>query len=288
MKTNYGGSDTPAQLSNGAYYASTLFDRHDVPPRAERSRLVTEVLGLEYRAAHRRVRGEIPWTFEELAKLAAHYGETLDEVFQAACAKVTESGTFIAGSLRLACKFQIGVEIKNTESLDDLVVQRQNNAWVVIPNTGSTAPPYFSVKQVWLDTQTPSSPRIAVLDDESDLTESVCTYLRQTGCRADPFHTVKSLEQAAASGHYDAYLLDWLIGQDNVAALITTLRQSDTRSVIAVLTGQAEAGSRITADIAQALSNYDVEFFQKPMPLAILSTKLMRLLEAAKVRRQAQ
>src|SRR5580765_7412825 len=71
------------QLPEGAYYAKTIFDRHGVAS-SDRSRLVERVLTLAYSAAHRRVRGQTPWTFEEMSELAKHFGETLDEVFVAA------------------------------------------------------------------------------------------------------------------------------------------------------------------------------------------------------------
>jgi CheY-like chemotaxis protein len=280
-------------LTHGAHYANTLFNRHHVAPRAERTRLVAGVLGLEYRAAHRRVRGEIPWTFEELAQLAAHFGESLQQVFSAAegvgikaradefaPAGLGESGTLVAGGLRLNCQFDLGAQVTPTPHA--LVAHRQAGGWVVAVGTASDMAPCFAVTRIWLDPQLPTCPKVAVLDDDRDFTDSVCAYLRQAGYVAEPFHTVAELSTAAAAEHHDAYLLDWLVGADNVAQLIASLRASPARSVIAVLTGQAESGPTVTADIAEALATHDVEFFQKPMPLAILTSKLMRLLEAAK------
>jgi CheY-like chemotaxis protein len=271
---------TEAPLTNGAYYAATLFDRHGVAVRAERTRLVQTVLDLEYRAAHRRVRGEFPFTIEELAKLAGHFGETLNELFATAAAASADSGTFVCGSLRVACKFWPGPVIEQPAP-NSLVAYRQGWEWVISPASESSGSPLHAVKQVLLDAQGKSRQRIAVLDDDRDITDSVCQYLKRLGYQADPFHSVDALAKAALERAYDAYVLDWLVGKDNVGELIGALRADAPGSVMAVLTGQAESG-RAAGAIAEALASYDVLFFQKPVPLPILVAQITRRLAGGK------
>ena len=55
IRTETAGADR--QLTGGAFYAKTVFDRNGVAI-SERSRLVERILNLAYSAAHRRVRGQ--------------------------------------------------------------------------------------------------------------------------------------------------------------------------------------------------------------------------------------
>lgn len=268
--------ETAPSSNSGAFYVNNVFERHSVPQRGERTRLVQEVLGLEYRAAHRRVRGEAPFTFEEVAKIAGHFGETLPEVFAAALSTAGDPATFLCGSLRLACRFTPGSTIEKPAP-GVLVAFKQGTDWLVAPASEALGSPMYEVRQVTLEAKASQGQRVAVLDDDVDITDSVCQYLRRAGFAADPFHSVEELSAAAAKTPFDAYVLDWLVGPVNVGQLIGDLQRSAHPSVVAVLTGQAESGS--APAIAEALATYDVLYFQKPVPLAILTAQLARSLQ---------
>jgi len=267
--------------NSGAFYANSIFDRHSVPLRGDRTRLVQQVLGLEYRAAHRRVRGEAPFTFEEMAKLAGHFGETLPDVFSAALARSGETGTFLSASLRLACRFTLG-RVVEKPAPGALVATKQGVEWIVTPGADAVGAPVYEARQVTLESKPSQGQRVAVLDDDADITDSVCQYLRRSGFTAEPFHSVPELSAAAAKAPFDAYVLDWLVGPVNVSQLISDLQHADEPSVVAVLTGQVDSGVAIASDIAEALATYDVLYFQKPVHLAILTAQLVRSLQALK------
>lgn len=272
--------DEAAPNSNsGAFYANNIFDRHSVPLRGDRTRLIQQVLGLEYRAAHRRVRGEAPFTFEEMAKLAAYFNETLPEVFAAALARSGEAGVFLVGSIRLACRFTRG-PVAEKPSPTSLVAFRQGVEWLVTTAADAVSAPVYEVSHVTLESKSNQGQRVAVLDDDVDITDSVCQYLRRAGFTAEPFHSVAGLSAAAAKAPFDAYVLDWLVGPVNVSQLIGDLQNANVPSVVAVLTGQAESGLAVASEIAEALATYNVLYFQKPVPLAILTAQLSRSLQA--------
>ena len=94
----------------GVFYANSLFDRHGIPMQ-DRSRLAEKVLKLAYSAAHRRMRGEKSLTFREMAILASHFGETLDQVFAAALDAASVDATMVIAGERLACQMWVGEPI---------------------------------------------------------------------------------------------------------------------------------------------------------------------------------
>ncbi|MGY4831807.1 helix-turn-helix domain-containing protein (plasmid) [Sphaerotilaceae bacterium SBD11-9] len=269
-------SSEQPQFALGAYYARTLFDRHGVASR-ERSRLVERVLGIAYSAAHRRVKGSAPLTFEELNILAAHFGETLADVFSAAASADAKTATFLSGSLAVRCKVWLGDEEPNPKR-GDLIAAMEHGELVVTHAGKQTPRPVYSVRQVLLTTHSPK--RVAVLDDDADITDSVCDYLRRSGFIAEPYYNLADLAASARKRPFDAYVLDWLLGETNVSELIAELRAGPggADKPIAVLTGQAESEPGIASDIADALATHKVLFFQKPITSAVIAQTLARLM----------
>lgn len=270
--------ESEPQLVHGAYYAKTLFDRHEVPNRS-RTELVRKLLKLSYSPAHRRVRGLEPWTFEELETVAANFGETVQSVVVAAANQDAEHGTFLVGGLRARCKFSIGFELQSPRA-GTLVAVRSDDGWLVTTwvDELKSEDKVFQVREVSIEASV-AGRRIAVLDDDVDITDSLCDYLRSFGFVAEPFSSIADLEAARDSG-FDAFILDWLIGTTTVRNLIAKIRKDDPHCPIAVLTGQSESGPGMS-DIAETLATQSVLFFEKPIRSAILTATLAKLLGIA-------
>lgn len=264
-------------LGGGAFYAQTVFDRHGVP-HSERSRLVERILELAYSAAHRRVRGKASWTIEELESLAAHFGETLDEVFIAAAKMRADSATLVAGDLRLKCQLWIGAETKRPLQ-GGLVATREGLRWTVVAASEDIAGPMYEVRQLLMEPNATYGSRIAVLDDEPAVTESLCSFLRQAGFRADAFHAIDALQQASAALPYDGYVLDWVVGDQTVGALVERVRATDAQCPIAIFTGKNERGD-VVSDIADMMARHDVRYFSKPLDPPMITAVMRRLIAA--------
>ena len=71
-----------------------LMERHGLP-RYGQSAWLADALGLSYSQAHRRMTGASPWTLEELAKVAALFGESLADVVA-----VTQTGAAVPGTIQ--------------------------------------------------------------------------------------------------------------------------------------------------------------------------------------------
>ena len=272
-----GASGAVRQMSEGAYYAKTVFDRHGIA-MSERSKLVERILGLAYSAAHRRVKGQSPWTVEDLGVLARHFGETLDKVFIAAAKSRAHSATLIAGDLRLKCQLWLGREVSGARE-GELVAVKDGARWAVVSTIEGRDGPFFDVDQLLLETNAVSGSRVAVLDDQESITEPLCLFLTRAGFKADAYHSIRTLKASLSTLSYDAYVLDWVIGDETVRDLVEWLRESDPDVPIAILTGKANEPGDVVTDIANMVARYDnLSYHTKPLDPHIIPATLSRAL----------
>ncbi len=277
-KKSRGATKGPVeQLGGGAFYAQTVLDRHAVP-LTERSRLVLRIFGLAYSAAHRRVRGQASWTIEELEVLASHFGETLDQMFIAAAKMRADSATLVAGELRLKCQLWLGAQTLSPAQ-GELVATREGQRWTVVAASEQLAGPLYEVRQLLMEPNAIYGSRVAVLDDEASITESLCAFLRQAGFRADAFHGIEALRKAAAAHPYEGYVLDWIVGDTTVGKLVELLRATDAQCPIAIFAGKNERGDGV-AEIADLVAKHDVRYFSKPLDPQMIVAVLTRLVAA--------
>lgn len=271
-------SGSERQLTGGAYYAKTIFDRYGIAT-SQRARLVEKIFDIAYGSAHRRVQGKSSWTVEDLDALAGHFGESLDDLFVAAAKTRAESATFISGDLRLKCQLWLGAELARPTD-GALVAVKDGPRWMVVPGTGDLEGPAFGIRQLLLETDAVVGSRIAVLDDQPSITDSLCVFLTQAGFKADAYHAIPALVDALATHSYDAYVLDWVVGDETVGNLVETLRSTDSHCPIAILTGRANDSGNAVTDIAELVAKHDVRYFSKPLDPKMITAVLSRLIAA--------
>lgn len=265
-----------ADRSLAAKVVQMLFDRQKVPDR-KRSRAVEEVLGISYQAAHRRVSGDGPWSLDELEQLAAHYGESLANLFQSLHLQGAVDATFVAGMFRYPCKAWLG-EPTDPSNPTALVARQEGLDWIVTP-AGDLPAPNWSVRTVTLESRPAKRFRIAIVDDEMESVEGACAYLTEVGFEAHPFVSFSAMRDAMTTIHFDAYILDWLVGPETALQTIATLRASDFLGPIGVLTGQIQTGRVQPSDVASAIKEYGVAVpFEKPLRAPILEAWLHQAL----------
>jgi DNA-binding NtrC family response regulator len=126
----------------------------------------------------------------------------------------------------------------------------------------------------------PESKRIAVLDDDQDLTDSICAHLQDSSYEARPYYRTADLQTNLASMRHDGYVIDWIVGEGSTAGLIATIREQDKAVPIVVLTAEVLTGLVQESEIADAVARYDFVFAEKPVRMAILSASLARAFAA--------
>jgi ActR/RegA family two-component response regulator len=256
-----------------------LMERHGLP-KYRQSAWLADATGLSYSQAHRRMTGASPWSLEDLAQVAKLFGETLADVVAAAQAAASVPGTLKVGATGLPCQLWLG-EVVEAPSANSVVAVKTSAGWSAVPASEATEGVVYRIERLEAKPASAARKVIAVLDDDQDLTNSICAHFEESGYEARPFYRTPDLLASAAAQRYDGYVIDWIVGEQSTLKLIGALREQDARCPILVLTAQVLSGVVAEADIADAVKRYDLVFSEKPVRTSILTATLSRALAAA-------
>jgi len=92
---------------------------------------------------------------------------------------------------------------------------------------------------------------------------------------ARPFYRSDDLRKAAEQQRFDAFVVDWIVGDKNAQDLLALLRHRNATAPIIVLTGQQLMGPD-EDDLAHAVMTLGLVFGEKPVRMSILSATLAR------------
>jgi ActR/RegA family two-component response regulator len=277
LQTDGPVAEAPASLAVACVRA--LMERHGLP-RYRQSAWLADAMGLSYSQAHRRMNGASPWTLEDLVKVAALFGESLADVISIGQPGDAVAGTMSIGSAQVPCRMWLGDPV-DTPDANGVVAVRTSSGWCAVPASEAAGDVVYKIERLEARPASAAHKVIAVLDDDQDLTNSICAHLKSSGYDARPFYKIPDLLASAAAQSYDGYIVDWIVGETSVLKLIAALRGKDAKSPIVVLTAQVLAGVVEEADIAEAVKRYDLTFSEKPVRTSILEATLTRALAAA-------
>jgi len=253
-----------------------LMERHGLP-KYRQSAWLADAMGLSYSQAHRRMTGASPWTLEDLAKVAELFGETLADVLAATQPGAAVPGTMNVGPTAMRCRIWLGDQV-DRQSAGAVVAIRTSAGWSAIPASEATDEVVYRIEKIEARPTEAARKVIAVLDDDEDLTNSICAHFDASGYDARPFYKIADLLASAAAQKYDGYVIDWIVGDTSVLKLVAALRENDPQAPIVVLTGQVLTGVVEEVDIADAVKRYGLTFSEKPVRSAILEASLARAL----------
>jgi ActR/RegA family two-component response regulator len=275
-----GDGDAPVAESLAVRCVRSLLERHGLP-RYRQSPWLAEALGLSYSQAHRRMNGASPWTLEDLQKVAGLLGESLAQIVAFERERGFVEGDMTIGGTHLSCRFWLGEPLVDPEPTT-LVAVEAGSGWTALL-AGEAG--HRAAHRIVRFEATPTGAgrqRIAVLDDDVDLTDSICAHFDASGYDARPFYRTADLLASAAVERYNGFVIDWIVGETSTLALIATLRERDAAAPIVVLTGQVSLGTVDEADIAAAVKTYGLAFSEKPVRMSILSATLALAVSAAR------
>ena len=268
------GDDAP---SLSVRCVRALMERHGVPKYRQSAWLATSI-GLSYAQAHRRMSGAAAWTLEELERVGALFGESLIEVVSLGEARGSVPATMRLGTASVPCDLWIGEVVEHPKP-DSIVAVKTSSGWAAVCASEATDASTYSVERIHAKPRALARTVIAVLDDDRDLTNSICAHLQDSGYEARPYYRTADLQSALDSRH-DGYVIDWIVGESSTAQLIASIRSRDPAAPIVVLTAQVLAGVVQESEIADAVARYDFVFAEKPVRMAILSASLARAFAA--------
>ncbi|EMB2737713.1 histidine kinase [Serratia marcescens] len=214
-----------------------LFLHYGIGKR-QHARELSRILDLSFSHAHRKLKGQSPWTLEQINSVAAALGETpaaiadLSAEHETPEPNMARDAIFVVAGVAIPCVGHIG----DDERLS-----------------------------------------IAVLDDSHQAADELAKYLGGCGFNAVAFYDVDSFCQALQQSLFDGYVVDWLIGEETADRCIATIRASDNPDApVLVLTGELGTDRR-ESEIAQAMREYDVLGpYEKPVRLHVIEAALQR------------
>jgi len=257
-----------------AQLVHALFDRHGIE-KHKRSRLVESILGLSYNAAHRRVKGSETWTFEQLDRVAQHFGETIEQLFSAHEWAKSIRATLTVGAFNAPCQALL-LGPTNPDQPSQFVAYQDGAAeagWIVTPST-DVGRPTRAVSKILLTSHDERRRSVAILDDAVDIAEGLASFFNASGYDATAFVSAHELQEAMRVRRFDAYIIDWLIGDTTARGILADIRGADQHCPVAVLTGQARSGRADVADVAAAMQLYGAHYFEKPLRAPIIAVWL--------------
>lgn len=251
-----------------------LMERHGLP-KYRQSAWLADATGLSYSQAHRRMTGASTWSLEDIARVAELFGESLADVVSLAAPRTSVPGTMRMGTTTLPVQLWIGdaVDKPNPESV---VAVQTSSGWTALVAGEATEGALYRIDRLEARPTLTARRVVAVLDDDRDLTNSICAHFESSGYDARPFFTIAELHSAINARRFDAYVVDWIVGETSALKLIAAIRTKDATCPIVVLTAQVMTGVVDEADIAEAVKRFDLVFHEKPVRTSILAATLGR------------
>jgi CheY-like chemotaxis protein len=258
----------------GSRYVRALLNRHDVPSMRHVT-TVAQILGMSYALVHRRMSGVTAWEIEEIAKVAEFFGESIAQIFAEESADEYVVAVLVAGSARVSCQLIVGPPLRDPERTS-LVAIRAGHQWLVMPASEAGTGACFEVRRLVITGKSDRRWRIAVLDDDVAEAANLEEHFANRGCEVQAFNTVEALVGRMKVRPFDAYILDWVLGEGSAAELIGMIRADDRQCPIAILTGKMKSDLMLEPAVAEAVATYKLLFFEKPTRLPIISARVLR------------
>ncbi len=267
-----------------AHRVRELFLHHGIGKR-QHAKELSRILALSFSHAHRKLKGQSPWTLEQINGVAAALGEPAAAIVDLSAehdATLPQAmacdAIFSVGGVDIPCEAYIGHELSGARS-SEFVALQQDERWFIYRAQEKPTGKRYSVELIEIRPSATEDDRlsIAVLDDSRQVADELTKYLNAQGFNALAFYDVESFCEALSKGLFDGYVVDWLIGQETAEQCIGAIRASDNPDApVLVLTGQL--GTDLwESEIARAMRDYDVLGpYEKPVRLHVIEAALQR------------
>ncbi|HGO6073759.1 TPA: helix-turn-helix domain-containing protein [Burkholderia cepacia] len=266
-----------------AHRVKELLDRHHVPKRAQAME-VSKILGLSFSQAHRKLKGQSPWTINQVREMAEAFNESPGVLVESMsegdgpARGIGYPAVLAFGNDEVGCMGYIAQELLSGQQ-SDFVALKQGNEWRIYRADQAPAGKRYRVDLIEIRSRQSEAekPHIAVVDDSEEVADELCGYFRSKGFNSTAFYDVKTFRKALAKDAFDGYVMDWLIGDETAAESIAAIRASENADApVIVLTGVLDAQSAQSA-ISQAIKDFDVLGpMEKPIKPALISATLER------------
>ncbi|MGP6457462.1 helix-turn-helix domain-containing protein [Enterobacter ludwigii] len=249
-------------------------------PKLRHNSYISQVLQITTSAGYKKINGQTKWEVLQLIKVVESVGMKMSEFFEIYEEKEKEIHTAIWGDGGNDIECKISLYSEDSEAATDFSAIKVGDKWKVLPTNELKdellSKAKRSVERIVIEPQLISNVKnkIALLDDDSAITDSLKEIISNRNYSVDTFDGLAALQKKVSKSPYDAYVLDWIIGDETCFELIKAIRASAKKNaMIIVLTGQL---SGIKDDeISRAIQDYDIVGpFEKPMKAGVIKSNI--------------
>jgi CheY-like chemotaxis protein len=263
-----------------------LLARHDLP-RGQQASKLAEILGLSLSQAYKKLAGVSQWTKEQLQSVATYYGVQLSELTDVsiAVADTTETRSggkryaalMEVGGEQIECVIQLGKQLKLARDTEFVAFKhKEDGIWRVVRPRSAPFDNVFLISSLKIALSEPKVYSIAMLDDDRETTDGFCERLRDLDLHASPFYDIESLENSLTSRKFDAFILDYFIGQTTTVELIRKIRARSATVPIVLLTGKSAEASPF--EVSQMITTFGLIWQSKPSHPGVIGAEITRYL----------
>lgn len=247
-------------------------------PKQKHISHTSRVLDITTAAAQKKMTGASNWEVSQLIKVIDSIDMKMSDFFDIYNYSVNEvhNATWHDGKANVKCK----IYLSNASSNDptEYSALKINDEWVVFHTDDIKDEVLFESKrsieiiQLYPHKQNVKKHRIAILDDEKNIVDSLKEIIVNNEYLVDAFYEISSLEECLKYSPYDAYILDWVIGTKTVFNTIKEIRNSQNKNaMILVLTGQLSGIA--DSEITSAINDYDITGpHEKPIKASVIKS----------------
>ncbi len=271
-----------------------LMEKNGITKRHQVNQL-SQILKLSFSHAHRKMKGESPWTLFQINEVARHFGESANTLVDISVSSDVEQRPLQEALLvldspkELKCLMRLGEKITDRNQ-SEYVASYVNGEWrLFLIESAPKLADLFTVDLIKILPKTSSNEaQIAVVDDALDSANNLSDYLSANGFKAQAFYATASFKEAYKQNinAIDALVIDWWLGSETAEQAIREIRELSTKQIpIFLLTGELKTGRANEGDINRVMRTYNVTCVEKPVRMSLLAGNLekeLRLLETMK------
>lgn len=248
-------------------------------PKQKHIAHIGKVLELTPAAAHKKLTGSTKWEVSQLMKVIHSIDMKMSEFFEHYYQGAAEMHYAMWNTENVALPCKIYLSPDASEEVSEYSAVKVNDEWRVIHTDELQEEFKFGRRNIESLVFEPKKiekrrPRIAILDDDKNIVDSIRDMIAGDGFVVDAFYTIDELESCIDKNPYDAYILDWVVGNKTAFETIKGIRLSKNKnSMILILTGQLDG--IVDEEISNAIHDYDIIGpYEKPVRINVIKSNI--------------
>jgi CheY-like chemotaxis protein len=281
----------PAELDGPAEPATSIDVRrfllsHGVKEHNHASE-IARIINVDRSQSYRRLKGDVAWSRTDLRAIAHHFGAPDDHLLpHDDLARIAPQGAdAVPAVIRVAHLPPTGLLVPGAElaagDSSDLVAVRAGPGWEIHVNGDEP----FGARRHAIEALTVRSHphlQVALLEDDTRAAQALVEAFRPLGIIATPFADSASLRAAIVHRRFDAFVLDWLLGDGTAARIVEEIRAHRAHIPIVVVTGALMADSEMERSLLELSAQWNFSTLDKPVRPMNLANALKQLVTAAR------